>query len=1049
MVVALVAGPTDSRSKPVDFDRDIRPIFADRCFACHGPDEKQRMAGFRLDRKDGGVARLVVPGKAEDSRLYQRVSATSRRMPPAAAGPALSDTQIQLIKRWIDEGAKWEPHWAYVAPQAVAPPVVKNETWVRTPVDRFILARLEREGWKPSAEADKPTLLRRLSFDLTGLPPTPAEIDAFLADRAPDAYEKQVDRLLASPRYGERMAMQWLDLARYADTHGYHIDSHRDMWHWRDWVIAAFNRNMPYNEFIVDQLAGDLLPNATPEQKIATGFNRNHMINFEGGAIAEEYQNEYVVDRVETTSVAFLGTTLGCARCHDHKYDPISQREFYRFYAFFNTIPEKGLDGRKGNADPVLQLPTEAQAREQARVKEELAVAEKKLPEKEIAALQTKWEAGRWESMPKPPQTGLIAHYEMDGSLADSSGHYARGRILRGEVGFGTGIVDKDADFGNDSVVDFGPVGDFDRGDKFTIAGWVRENRNEPMDVLHKLAGGEAKQGYELVFGESIPIGDLRRGSQIGFRLTHRAPDDAIEIRTKEHLPRDMKESGVPRPWYHVAITYDGSSKVAGLVMWINGERANVDVLHDHLTGSFRNSGTLRVGAVDGAEAFKGQLDDLRIYGRVLDAAEIRELAIEEPARATLFMPEKARSRDQTYRLREYFLTYGAPESYRQAYAELTRLKAQRRMIEDEIPTSMVMSEMGKPRETAVLARGDYRNRGEKVMPGVPAILPPLAAGAPLNRLTLAKWIVDPANPLTARVAVNHFWQMYFGIGLVKTAEDFGFQGEAPSHPELLDWLATEFERTGWDVKRMQKLLVMSAAYRQSSHVTPELEEKDPENRLIARGPRFRLPAEMVRDNALAVSGLLNPKIGGAPVFPYQPPGLWEEIAFGDVYSAQTYTPSHGQDLYRRSMYTFWKRTASPPELITFDAPNREKCVARRAVTNTPLQALVLMNDPTFVEAARTLAQRMIAEAGTDANRRIAFAFRLATARNPNAEETRVLRDLERAQLAEYQAHPDEAEKLLHVGESKADAKDKPAELAAWTMVASAILNLDETITKE
>jgi hypothetical protein len=845
------------------------------------------------------------------------------------------------------------------------------------------------------------------------------------------------------------MAMPWLDLARYADSHGYHIDSHRDMWHWRDWVIGAFNRNMPYSQFIVDQLAGDLLPNATLEQKIATGFNRNHMINFEGGAIPEEYQTEYVVDRVETTAVAFLGVTLGCARCHDHKYDPISQKEFYRFYAFFNSIPEKGLDGRRGNAEPVAPMPTVEQAREQERVTEELAAAQHALPESEIATLQAEWERTRLATLRKPSAVGLVAHYEMDGNLVDSSGHYARGRILKGDLGFTAGMLDKAADFGGETQVDFGPVADFDGCDAFTIASWVRGNGNLEMDVLHKIADPQTRQGFELLFGEAIPIGDLRRGAQLAFRLTHRWPDDALEIRTKEHLPRESKDPDVARPWYHVVIAYDGSGRASGLKLWVNGKLADVDVIKDHLSGPFRNASSLSVGDATLAKPYKGQIDDLRVYNRVLQPAEIGQLAADEPTRVSLFLREKDRSKDQNARLRDYFLSNDAPENYRHAYADLKRLKAEKQLLEEAIPTTMVMAEATKARETAVLGRGDYRNRGEKVTPGVPAILPPLPAGAPPNRLTLAKWLVDPAHPLTARVTVNHFWQMYFGAGLVKTAEDFGFQGEAPSHPELLDWLATEFVRTGWDVKAMQKLIVMSATYRQSSRVTPELREKDPENRLLARGPRFRLPAEMVRDNALAVSGLLYEKVGGPPAYPYQPKGLWEEIAYGDVYSAQSYSPGHGQDLYRRSMYSFWKRTSPPPSMITFDAPNREKCVARRATTNTPLQALALMNDPTYVEAARTLAQRMMVEAGADPRKRIAYAFRLATARQPAPKELQVLSDLARTELGEYRAHPDSVDKLLHVGESSFDKKFNAAELAAWTMVASAILNLDETITKE
>jgi hypothetical protein len=1039
----------------VDFDRDIRPILSDRCSACHGPDEKQRKAKLRLDIKDGGIYStrgdhaIVTPGNAANSRLYQRIASTSARMPPASAGPALNDQQVQLIRRWIDEGAKWEMHWAYVPPRLVAPPDVKDNSWIRNPIDRFVLARLEREGLKPSKEADMPTMLRRLSFDLTGLPPTPAETDAFVADRSANAYEKQVDRLLNSSRYGERMAMQWLDLARYADTHGYHIDSHRDMWHWRDWVIGAFNRNMPYCEFVIEQLAGDLLPNATIEQKIATGFGRNHMINFEGGAIPEEYQNEYVIDRVETTSTAFLGMTMGCARCHDHKYDPISQKDFYRFYAFFNSIPEKGLDGRRGNAEPVIQIKTPAQEQEQERIASEIVNRQNSLDEDGVANLQQIWEHSAFTKMPAPSQSGLLAHYELDGNLADSSGHYARARLLNGDIGYGAAMVDKAAEFGLDTHVSFGQVANFDRGDAFSLALWVRTNSILEMDALSKVADKTTRRGFALSFGDAIAIGDLRRGAQLSFRLTHQWPDDAIEIRTKAYLPQSSKDPDASRPWYHVVVTYDGSGKASGLKLWLNGELAGIDVLKDRLTGSFGSNAPLETGNVELSKPYKGQLDDLRIYSRILSKAEILQQSHELPSRASLLLREKDRSKDQKERLRDYFLTYAAPDEDRKLYADLKLLKLQRQALEETIPTSMVMSESEKPRETAILGRGDYRNRGEKVTAGVPGVLPPLPEGEPANRLTLAKWLVDPSHPLTARVAVNRFWQMYFGIGLVKTAEDFGSQGEPPSHPELLDFLAADFIQSGWDVKRMQKQIVMSATYRQASSATPELRERDPENRLLAHGPRFRLPAEMIRDNALAACGLLVEKTGGPGVSPYQPPGLWEEIAFGDVYSAQAYQQSHGPDLYRRSMYSFWKRTSPPASLITFDAPDREKCTARRSVTNTPLQALVLMNDPTYIEAARALAQRVLTEAAGDRDRRIELAFRLATGRTANSEELRILGALAQTELAAYRAHPKETDELLHIGESTFDSKLNRSELAAWTMVASTILNLDEAITKE
>jgi hypothetical protein len=850
-----------------------------------------------------------------------------------------------------------------------------------------------------------------------------------------------VDRLLRSARYGERMAMQWLDLARYADTHGYHIDSHRDMWNWRDWAIAAFNRNMPYDEFTIEQLAGDLLPQPTLEQQIATGFNRNHMINFEGGAIAEEYQNEYVVDRVETTAAVWLGTTMGCARCHDHKYDPILQKDFYRFYAFFNDIPEKGLDGRKGNAEPYVQIPSPVQKQQL----EELAVAipakEKALKDADPESLQKEWEKTRLATLPDAPRKGLLAHYELDGNFADSSGNYHHGRTLTGDATYPAGPVAKAADFDGETHMDLGGVGGFERSDPFSLALWLRTNARTGMGVLQKLDPSEGRRGYELVFDESQPLPGLKRGSHLQVRLIHRWPEDSIQVQTKDRL--------ILGTWYHIAIDYDGSGKASGLRICLDGKPRQIDVIQDHLAGSIRTPATLQIGNKKLGFAYKGQMDDLRIYNRQLGAEEIEQLALHQPARGTLLIAPAKRSKDQRDRLREYFLSYDAPEPVRKVYADLKSLRAQKERLDEIVPTSMVMEEMTKPRDTFVLARGDYRNKGEKVTRGVPPIFPPLPKDAPVNRLGLAKWLLDPSHPLTARVAVNRYWQMYFGAGLVKTAEDFGSQGEPPSHPELLDWLATEFMRTGWDIKAMQRLIVTSATYRQSSRVAPALREKDPENRLLARGPRFRLPAEMIRDNALAVSGLLNDEIGGRGAFPYQPKGLWEEIAYGDVYSAQTYTPSHGKDLYRRSMYTFWKRTSPPPSLITFDAPDREKCTARRLVTNTPLQALVLMNDPTYIEASRMLAQRMIAEGGSSPAKRIRFAFRLATARAPSANEMQTLLDLARRELAEYRSDKDAAAKLLQVGESPADPKLNASELAAWTTVASTILSLDETITKE
>jgi hypothetical protein len=625
----------------------------------------------------------------------------------------------------------------------------------------------------------------------------------------------------------------------------------------------------------------------------------------------------------------------------------------------------------------------------------------------------------------------------LDGHLADTSGFHRHGKALRGDVTYADGPVARSAVFSGETQVQFGAPSR--QTGPFSLAVWVKANTKIEMAPVQRL--DESGAGYQLALDESAVIPDLKRGSHVQFKLMGHAPNDAIRIQTKERFTQGS--------WYHVAIVDDGSGKAAGIALYVNGIRREVDVLRDSLSGPVEVVAALETGAKRFGNPFKGQLDDMRLYSRALTSTEVARLGIEAPVRAALADDGGKRTKDEKDRLREYFLTHDAPETMRSAHADLQRLEAEKTRLEKQIPTVMVMQEMEKPRDTFVLGRGDYRNHLEKVTPAIPAALPPLPKGAPLNRLGLAEWLVNPAHPLTARVAVNRYWQMYFGTGLVKTAEDFGSQGEAPSHPELLDWLATEFVRTGWDIRAMQRLIVTSAAYRQASRVTPELLEKDPENRLLARGPRFRLPAEMIRDNALAVSGLLVERAGGPSVFPYQPKGLWEETAYGDVFSAQSYSPGSGADLYRRSMYSFWKRTSPPPSLNTFDAPDREKCTARRARTNTPLQALVLLNDPTYVEASRALAQRMLTEAGHDPAARIDLAFRLATARKPTSKERQVLRDLAERESAVYRKDRGAARNLLHIGESKFDTKLDAGELAAWTTVASVILNLDETITKQ
>ena len=1027
----------------LDFSRDIRPILSDKCFSCHGPDEKKRMVGLRLDTRDGAFGErkngaVIVPGNSAGSKLVERIAhqKAALRMPPASVGSPLNEHQVALIKQWIDGGALWTSHWAFEAPKPPLIPDVITKVKVGNAVDNFIIARLEREGLKMSPVADRPTLLRRLSFDLTGLPPTPAEIATFVADKSSAAYQKQVDRLLASQRYGEKMAMSWLDLARYADTHGYHIDSHRDMSPWRDWVIQSFNENKPFDQFTVEQLAGDLMPGSTVASKTATGFNRNHMINFEGGAIPEEYQAEYVADRVETTSVVWMGLTMGCAKCHDHKYDPMRQKDYYQMAAFFNTLAEKGLDGRKGNAEPMMLLPSpEKQMLDELRTV--IPAKEKLLPEKEVAKMQIAWEKTGLAKFPTNARQGLIAHYELDDSLADVAGGYRHGRAIEGEVTYGDGIVGRAASFGGQQTrVDLPGTPEIDLRKPFTLAFWVKPTGDRKMTFLAQM--DKTGRGWSITWEEPEAIPGLKLVGNVRMQFSANA-EKSVALLTKTRIAQSE--------WTHITIASEGSGSATGLKIFLNGKAESFDVNGDAGVDSTGTNAAIQIqGGVGG---LFGQLDDFRIYSKTASQQLAEELTTSEPLRWMLFNATTKRNKDQSARLKDYFLSKEAPVEQRKIYVDLKELKAQRDRLELTVPSVMVMADMEKPRDTFILARGDYATKGEQVMANSPAMLEPIESGLPKNRYGLARWLVNPNHPLTARVAVNRYWQNYFGIGLVKTAEDFGSQGEPPSHQELLDYLAIEFVRSGWDVKAMQRLIVNSATYQQSSQTTASLRELDPENRLLARGPRFRLPAETVRDNALFVSGLLNSSVGGKSVFPYQPPGVWEELSYGGVYSAQTYKQSHGSDLYRRSMYTFWKRTAPPASLSTFDAPDREKCIARRAVTNTPLQALVLWNDPTYLEASRLLAARMLKEGGKDTASRIRYGFELATGRKPQPKELVVLTLLVKEQTSLYAGNIKAASELLSIGESPIDPALNKSELAGWTTLASTLLNLDEVITKE
>jgi hypothetical protein len=1051
IVLALTAGtklsaaPPDAtvQNRPPDFDREVRPILAENCFACHGFDTNRRQAGLRLDTPEGAYSKLtsggcaIVPGKPAAGELMARITTDGPlHMPPVGSGKKLTAAQVALLRRWVATGAKYAAHWAFVPPVRPALPPVKNALWPHNPIDRFILARLEREGLKPSPEADRATLLRRVTFDLTGLPPTLAETDRFLADRRPDAYERVVDRLLASPHYGERMALAWLDLARYADTHGFHIDSQRDMWRWREWVIDAYNRNLPYDQFTLLQLAGDLLPHATQEQRLATGFNRNHPINFEGGAIPEEYQTAYIVDRIDTTATAFMGLTMRCAQCHDHKYDPIRQQDYYRFYAYFNSIAEQGLDGQKGNAMPYMPAPSPEQERQLAEFTVQQADLNTAMKRRagETSAAVTAWaqQATTDPEKAAPAIAGLTARWPLDETQGDLI-HDTAGKVPPGKV-FGKPLWTQGKwngafQFDGNTHIELDKSLTYERTDKFSYGAWVYPTAADADTVISRMDDAAKIRGWDLYLG----LG------KVSMHLIHEWPNDAIRVNTKDNIALNK--------WHHLFVTYDGSSKAAGVHLYVDGKLAELVVTQDSLTGSIVADKPLTIGRRTPAGPFHGMIQDVRIYGRELASTEVADMAEFTNVRPLLSIPVAKRTPDQTAMLAGYYLR-NRDADYRKLSDAAADLSRKRAALESAIPTSMVMQELDKPRDTFMLIRGQYDQHGAKVSPGTPEFLPPLPKDAPPNRLALARWLIDPSHPLTARVAVNRTWQMLFGTGIVKTAEDFGTQGERPSHPELLDWLATEFVGTGWDVKGVVRLMVTSAAYRQSSQQTPAQRERDPENRLLARGPRVRLQAEFIRDQALSLAGLLVDKIGGPSVKPYQPAGLWEELAFGGDFSAQSYQQDHGEALYRRTMYTFWKRTCPPPSLQTLDAPEREFCIVRRSVTNTPLQALILMNDPTYVEAARKFAERIMASGRITPQARIAYAFRMATARSPRGSEQTVLLEIYKEQLAVFQRDPKAAEKLLAVGESKRDTMLDTCELAAWSVVASALLNLDETITK-
>ena len=996
-----------ARGVSVDFNRDIQPILSENCYHCHGPDAGARKAKLRLDRKEGALGKsedgvaIVTPGKPAESELVTRIFSTDpdEVMPTPKSNRKLTDAQRQLLKQWVEQGAVWGEHWAFVVPKRAAVPEVRSQgSGVRNPIDAFVLDRLAKVGLKQAPETDKARLLRRVTLDLTGLPPTPQELDAFLADAAPDAYEKNVDRLLASPRYGERMVWEWLDAARYADTNGYQGDPTRAMWYWRDWATKALNDNMPFDQFTIEQLAGDLLPNPTTDQLIATGFHRNHMINGEGGRIPEESRVDYVQDRVETTGTVWLGLTFNCCRCHDHKFDQLKQREYYQLSAYFNSIDESGSNDDRGFAKPVLSLSsTEDQQKiDAAKAKEATAKNERDALEKKLLAEQAAWEAAAATSALKP---GEIEWQVLTPEEATSENGATVTKLPDGSVLVSGVNPDKD-----DLIVT-----------AITQMSGVTALKLEVLTdaSLASQGPGRAPNG-SWVLTEFKMLGDGK-------------PVELAAVRA------DFEQPGWP-----LANAFDGKSDT-GWGTWPQVGQAHEAIIELRNDFGYRPDKLVSFRLQFQSSYKQHVIGRFRLSFTNSPAAFLRP--IPDAVKDALAVDGAQRSDEQKKTLADYYLA--SEPRLLAAKKKFDNAKAARESVEKNMPRTMVMRERPQPRDTFILVKGAYDKFADKVTHGTPAFLTALPADAPPNRLALARWLVSPEHPLTARVTVNRAWQLFFGRGLVKTTEDFGVQGDKPTHPELLDWLAREFIESGWDVKHLHRLIVTSATYRQSSQVPPGMAERDPENRFLARGPRYRLPSWMLRDQALAASGLLVEKVGGPPVKTYQPAGVWEDATFGQIKFAQ----DHGEALYRRSLYIFWRRIVGPT--IFFDVASRQQCAVKTGRTNTPLHALVTMNDVTYVEAARALAERMLKQGGATDAERLAYGFRLCTARVPNGKESAVLNSSLARFRAQYAGDSQSAEKLVATGESKPDANLAASELAAHTSLALLLLNLDETVSKE
>jgi mono/diheme cytochrome c family protein len=1044
-----------SAAGSVSFNETIQPILSENCYACHGPDPGARKAGLRLDRGEFAFAAhekfgpAIVRGNPDKSPLVRRIESDDpkERMPPPEAHRTLEPEQIALLRRWVKEGAVYEEHWSFIAPKRLSIPRPANRQWARNSMDDFIVSRLEKEGLTPSEEADRPTLIRRVTYDLTGLPPTPEEVSAFLADRSRNAYEKVVDRLLASPRYGEHRAHYWLDVARYGDTHGLHLDNLRSIWPYRDYVIRSYNQNKPFDQFVKEQIAGDMLPGRTLDTIVASAFLRAGISSGEGGSLIEELRVNNKRERAEAFGAAFLGLTTGCAVCHDHKFDPITRRDFYQFTAFFNNLTENPSNDDREDWPPFIRVP-----KENSRAAYEQILAKRTALENQIAQRRARARelVATWLNDSKlraqPVSTTdlrvrLRFDEQKDVTFLNSAPDAKMKTVSATEspVIWGEGIwLWPYMRMDTTTRLDLPDAGDVESNQPFTVSFWLRpdlrpldsKDPKQPSGVIIARANAkEDSRGWQLRINER----------KLAFALTHDGPKNAATVETKEKVLIEGR-------WNHITATYSGSGKAGGMKLYVDGQPQELKVVKDKLDGTVRTSAPMTFGRIfpDVDPLRQSAFQDFRFYARELAPEEAARVPYEDYVSEIAQKPHPTWSDDESKVVSDFYFAQ-RDEPTRALTAQLPALNSDLDRFSKDGDITLVSEEAPGLAYADMLTRGVYNARTERVRPAVPHFLPPLPADTQPDRLALAEWTVSPTNPLTARVTVNRMWQEIFGTGIVETTEDFGVMGARPSHPELLDWLAMDFRDSGWDVKRFYKQLVMSATYRQSARVTPQLAERDPKNRLLARGPRFRMDSEMLRDTALAASGLLIEKVGGPSVKPYQPPGIWD--GSHDASNTRKYVQDHGDALYRRSLYTFWKRMATMPDMDTFDSPMRDSACTRRQRTDTPLQALVAMNEPLRLEASRKLAERVIHESST-VDARLDYLGHVLLARDWSSKEKTVLERALANFHATYSKDPAAAARLLNVGESKVDKSIPAPELASWMLVSSAALNLDAVVNK-